>query len=71
MKALNNLLVLSRESETGALRVWDDGKIIETLLKMLDSNSTNEAIVVAAARVLDELVKNSSRVIFHMCFVNF
>ncbi|VBB27322.1 unnamed protein product [Acanthocheilonema viteae] len=59
--AMNNLLVLSRESETGASRVWNDGKIIETLLKIIDKNSSNEAIVVAAARVLDELVKNSNR----------
>ncbi|EJD75017.1 UNC-45 protein [Loa loa] len=60
--AMNNLLVLSRESETGASLVWNDGKIVETLLKIIDDNSTNEAIVIAAARVLDELVKSSSRV---------
>lgn len=61
---MNNLLVLSRESETGASLVWNDGKIIETLLKIIDENSANEAIVVAAARVLDELAKNSDRVFF-------
>uniref|UniRef100_A0A158Q8D0 Protein unc-45 homolog B n=1 Tax=Elaeophora elaphi TaxID=1147741 RepID=A0A158Q8D0_9BILA len=64
--AMNNLLVLSRESETGASRVWNDGKIIETLLKIIDSNSANEAVMVAAARILDELVKNSSRAVHLM-----
>uniref|UniRef100_A0A915Q3F6 Protein unc-45 homolog B n=1 Tax=Setaria digitata TaxID=48799 RepID=A0A915Q3F6_9BILA len=62
--AMNNLLVLSRESETGASRIWNDGKIVEALLKVIDDNSANEAIVVAAARVLDELLKNSSRVMY-------
>ncbi|VDM10517.1 unnamed protein product [Wuchereria bancrofti] len=62
--ALNNLLVLSRESETGASYVWDGGKIVEALVKIIDDNLTNESIVVAAARVLDELMKNSSRAMF-------
>ncbi|VDO33014.1 unnamed protein product [Brugia timori] len=62
--ALNNLLVLSRESETAASCVWNGGKIVEALVKIIDGNLTNESIVVAAARVLDELMKNSNRAIF-------
>lgn len=61
---MNNLLVLARESETGAARVWKDGKIVGTLLKVIDDGSATEGIVVAAARVLDELAKNSKRVWF-------
>ncbi|KAM3728902.1 Protein unc-45 [Dirofilaria immitis] len=62
--AMNNLLVLSRESETGASRIWNNGKIIEILLKIIDGDSANEAIVVAAVRVLGELMKNSSRAMY-------
>lgn len=61
---MNNLLVLSRESETGASFVWNDGKIVKTLLKIIDDNLANESIVVSAARILDELVQNSNRVFF-------
>lgn len=68
---MNNLLVLSRESEAGASRVWNDGKIVEILLKVIDSNLGNEAVVVAAARVMDELAKNSSRVILSLCSLVF
>lgn len=66
---MNNLLVLSRESETSASRIWNDGKIIETLMKVIDDSSANEAVVVAAVRVLDELVKNSNRVFFFYLFI--
>lgn len=59
---MNNLLVLARDSETGASRVWEDGRIVPTLLQAIDDTTANEEIVVAAARVLDELAKNSSRV---------
>ncbi|VDN01183.1 unnamed protein product [Thelazia callipaeda] len=62
--AMNNLLVLSRESETGASRVWNNGEIIKTLLKVIDDNSINEDVALTAIRILDELAKNSKRAMY-------
>uniref|UniRef100_A0A0N5AQ81 Protein unc-45 homolog B n=1 Tax=Syphacia muris TaxID=451379 RepID=A0A0N5AQ81_9BILA len=63
-KAMNNLLVLSRDSETGASRVWSGGKALDALLNIMRDSNADEELVVAAIRVLDELMKKSERAMF-------
>ena len=71
-KGMNNLLVLARDSETGAAQVWSDGKIVEPLLKMMTDKSLKEELVIAATRLLDELSKKSDRVgLRKFCFLFF
>ncbi|VDM43851.1 unnamed protein product [Toxocara canis] len=60
-KAINNLLVLARDSETGASRVWNDGKIIDSVMQLIGDKRADEQFVLGAVRVLDEVVKNSKR----------
>uniref|UniRef100_A0A914MDV7 UNC-45/Cro1/She4 central domain-containing protein n=1 Tax=Meloidogyne incognita TaxID=6306 RepID=A0A914MDV7_MELIC len=60
IKALNNLLVLCRDSADGANRVWNNGEIVTQLLSIItnvEKNSDNEAL--AAVRVLSELTGKS------------
>uniref|UniRef100_A0A914RYN6 Syndecan/Neurexin domain-containing protein n=1 Tax=Parascaris equorum TaxID=6256 RepID=A0A914RYN6_PAREQ len=60
--AMNNLLVLARDSETGALRVWNEGKIIDTVMALIEDKQADDQIVLGAVRVLDEVVKNGKRI---------
>lgn len=79
LKALNNLLVLARESESGAIRVWNEvrtlyrkigrystfqGKIVPILLKIASNASESSEVSVTAIRILDETLKNHGRVGF-------
>uniref|UniRef100_A0A915MBV5 UNC-45/Cro1/She4 central domain-containing protein n=1 Tax=Meloidogyne javanica TaxID=6303 RepID=A0A915MBV5_MELJA len=60
IKALNNLLVLCRDSADGANRVWNNREIVTQLLSIItnvEKNSDNEAL--AAVRVLSELTGKS------------
>ncbi|WKY17126.1 hypothetical protein Q1695_001614 [Nippostrongylus brasiliensis] len=61
VQAFNNLLVLARETEAGAARIWDMGKCIPVLLGVAESNAEPLEISVAAIRIVDELLKNHSR----------
>ncbi|GMT34769.1 hypothetical protein PFISCL1PPCAC_26066, partial [Pristionchus fissidentatus] len=70
MTAINNILVLARESETGALRVWNEGRIVPQVLHAIMSPETSEEFAVAAIRVLDEVCKNHSRAMRLMAMVN-
>lgn len=63
-QAMNNLLVLARDSETGASRVWSEGRILEPLLNIMRDKSVDEELLLAATRVLDEVMKKSDRVRF-------
>uniref|UniRef100_F1KS65 Protein unc-45 A n=1 Tax=Ascaris suum TaxID=6253 RepID=F1KS65_ASCSU len=60
-KAMNNLLVLARDSETGASRVWNEGKIVDTVMALIEDKQADDQIVLGAVRVLDEVVKNGKR----------
>ena len=59
-QAVNNLLVLCRESETGAQMFWDQ-KLLPKLLNLIKTDLDKE-VVVAAVRILDELAKSETRV---------
>lgn len=59
---MNNLLVLARDSETGASRVWNEGKIVDTVMALIEDKQADDQIVLGAVRVLDEVVKNGKRV---------
>ncbi|CAI5445814.1 unnamed protein product [Caenorhabditis angaria] len=61
LTALNNLLVLSRESETGATGVWNNGSIVTFVFSLINDSAENEEVVVTATRVLDETLKNNAR----------
>jgi hypothetical protein len=61
LQAISNLMVLARESESGAQRVWADGAVVSKLLGII-RNDPSEEVVVAAVRALDELVKDPTRV---------
>ncbi|XP_011306994.1 protein unc-45 homolog B [Fopius arisanus] len=55
--AMNNLLVLSRES-AGAEAMFREG-VVSKILKLLKLEGKNDDIVIAAVRVIDELCKNN------------
>uniref|UniRef100_A0A914VHH0 Protein unc-45 homolog B n=1 Tax=Plectus sambesii TaxID=2011161 RepID=A0A914VHH0_9BILA len=57
-RAINNLLVLARESQSGAQRVWADGAVVPKLLGIIRNDSSQENVI-AAVRALDELAKDS------------
>ncbi|CCD69153.1 UNC-45/Cro1/She4 central domain-containing protein [Caenorhabditis elegans] len=61
MTALNNLLVLCRESESGATGVWNQGALVPFVLNLINDASENEEVTVTAIRILDETIKNSVR----------
>lgn len=61
-KAMTNILVLARDSEDGARRIWQDGKGLETMLNMIKNKDVPENLALTAVRVVDELVKNRARV---------
>lgn len=63
LKAMNNLLVLCRDSEDGARRVWQEGKILPQLLQVLnDKAAWSDELALCAVRILDELTKRRERV---------
>uniref|UniRef100_A0A8R1E4Q9 TPR_REGION domain-containing protein n=1 Tax=Caenorhabditis japonica TaxID=281687 RepID=A0A8R1E4Q9_CAEJA len=59
--ALNNLLVLCRESESGATGVWNNGAIIPFVMNLINDKAENEDVVITAVRILDETLKNHAR----------
>lgn len=61
---MNNLLVLARDSELGASRVWNDGRIMYTVLTLINDPQANDELIITAIRILDELTKSSRRVYF-------
>jgi hypothetical protein len=62
-KAINNLLVLCRESEDGARRVWQDGLMVNQLLNIAkDKQTWSDEFAINAMRILDELIKKRERV---------
>ncbi|TKR96832.1 hypothetical protein L596_010794 [Steinernema carpocapsae] len=63
LKALNNLLVLARDSETGAVSVWQNGVVIARLLRIVEEKSFNDEQAIAAIRVIDELCRSHKRAI--------
>uniref|UniRef100_A0A7E4W9Q9 UNC45-central domain-containing protein n=1 Tax=Panagrellus redivivus TaxID=6233 RepID=A0A7E4W9Q9_PANRE len=69
-KALNNLLVLARDNEEGALRIWQNGKIIEAMLSFARNPETPDEFAVSAMRIIDELVKKRSRAIVLVDFLS-
>jgi hypothetical protein len=62
-KAIHNLLVLSRESEDGARRVWQAGLIVNQLLSIAkDKDTWSDEFSVDVMHILDELIKKRERV---------
>ncbi|CAO4368105.1 unnamed protein product [Caenorhabditis nigoni] len=59
--ALNNLLVLCRESESGATSVWNQGAIVPFILNLINDKAENEELIVTGIRILDETLKNNAR----------
>uniref|UniRef100_A0A915DQI4 Uncharacterized protein n=1 Tax=Ditylenchus dipsaci TaxID=166011 RepID=A0A915DQI4_9BILA len=57
-QAMNNLLVLCRDSEDGAVKVWQDGKVVSEFLGVLnDKAKWSDELATSAMRILDELAK--------------
>lgn len=61
---MNNLLVLARDSEDGAKRIWQDGKIVGVMVNLVKNLETDDKMALTAIRIIDELAKNRERVIF-------
>ncbi|KAK5964585.1 Protein unc-45 B [Trichostrongylus colubriformis] len=66
MQAFNNLLVLARETEAGAARIWNAGKGISVLLAIAENNNEPLKISVCAIRIVDELIKNHGRALLFL-----
>ncbi|KAL3103383.1 hypothetical protein niasHS_002569 [Heterodera schachtii] len=60
IKAMNNLLVLCRDSNSGAMRVWQNGQSVAQLLGVIKGNASDEEAL-CAVRILDELAKSRER----------
>ncbi|KAI1716556.1 myosin-binding striated muscle assembly central domain-containing protein [Ditylenchus destructor] len=62
LNAINNLLVLCRDSEDGASRVWQDGKIVDQLLSVIkEKDKWSDEFALSAIRIMDELAKKRER----------
>ena len=62
-KAMHNLLVLARDSEEGARRVWQAGLVVQQLLDVArDTERWNDDFAVDTMHILDELLKKRDRV---------
>jgi hypothetical protein len=60
---MNNLLVLCRESNEGARRVWKDGAIASQLLSVIkDQQDPTDEEALCAVRIFSELTKSRERV---------
>ncbi|VDM66407.1 unnamed protein product [Strongylus vulgaris] len=66
IQAFNNLLVLARETEAGAARIWNLGKGVPMLLSVAEDNNEPMEISVAAIRILDETIKNHGRALYFL-----
>ncbi|RCN29940.1 tetratricopeptide repeat protein [Ancylostoma caninum] len=66
VQAYNNLLVLARETEAGAARIWNLGKGVPILLSVAENNNEPLEISVAAVRILDEIIKNHGRALYFL-----
>ncbi|XGW05824.1 hypothetical protein V3C99_016297 [Haemonchus contortus] len=66
VQAFNNLLVLARETEAGAARIWQVGKGVPALLAVAEDNNEPLEISVCAIRIVDELIKNHGRALFFL-----
>ena len=63
VQAMNNLLVLCRDSSDGASRVWQNGQILAQLLSVVqDCQRHSDADALCALRIMDELAKLRDRV---------
>lgn len=57
------MLVLCRDSEDGARKVWQDGKIVTELVSIVNNpNEWSDEFALCAVRILDELAKKRERV---------
>ncbi|GMR33986.1 hypothetical protein PMAYCL1PPCAC_04181 [Pristionchus mayeri] len=68
--AINNLFVLARDSETGAQRVWNEGRIVPFVLSAITTPDTPDEFVISAVRVLDEVCKNHGRAMKLLSMLN-
>nr|CDJ88427.1 Tetratricopeptide TPR2 and Tetratricopeptide TPR-1 domain containing protein [Haemonchus contortus] len=66
LQALNNLLVLSRESEESAAKIWQMGKVVPALLVVAEDTNETLEISVCAVRIIDELIKDHGRALFFL-----
>ncbi|KAI6191741.1 Protein unc-45-like protein B [Aphelenchoides bicaudatus] len=63
-KAIHNLLVLSRDSEDGARRVWQAGMIVNQLLNIAkDKETWSDEFAIDVMHILDELIKKRERAV--------
>lgn len=62
---MTNILVLARDSEEGARRIWKDGKGLDVMLNMVKNKDVPDSLALTAVRIMDELVKNRERVCFY------
>ncbi|KAI6209433.1 Protein unc-45-like protein B [Aphelenchoides besseyi] len=61
-KAMHNLLVLARDSEEGARRVWQDGQTALQLIAMAkDTEKWTDEFAIDGMHILDELLKKRER----------
>ncbi|VDO40269.1 unnamed protein product [Haemonchus placei] len=66
LQAFNNLLVLSRESEAGAAKTWQMGKVVPALLGVAEDINETLEISVCAVRIVDELIKDHNRALYFL-----
>ncbi|KAK6741990.1 hypothetical protein RB195_009704 [Necator americanus] len=66
VQAFNNLLVLARETEAGAARIWNSSKGVAILLSVAENNNEPLEVSVAAIRILDEILKNHGRALYFL-----
>ncbi|VDM62304.1 unnamed protein product [Angiostrongylus costaricensis] len=64
--AFNNLLVLARETESGAARIWNAVGYFVCLTLAAEDNNVPLKISIAAVRILDELIKNKGRALLFL-----
>lgn len=58
-------MVLCRDSEDNAQKVWQNGEVITELLKIITNKADwSDELALFAIRVIDELAKKSERVYF-------
>lgn len=65
-QAFNNLLVLAREGEAGASRIWNVGKGALMLLSVAEDPNQSLEMSVCAIRIVDELLKNHARALLFL-----
>ncbi|KAH7728119.1 UNC-4 protein5 protein [Aphelenchoides avenae] len=62
--AFNNLLVLVRDSEEGALRVWQEGRVVAQMMEVIrNKQQWSDEFALIAIRIIDELVRKRERAV--------